>query len=106
MKRRHFLNTLEELHRDLVEPIKDFSEEVYGDTIGDAKRFYAAQAKKAQEKARLAEKRMKEKAAAARREQEEMKKHRKEMMTRAAISFIVLSVLILIFLTLALKHGL
>ena len=58
------------------------------------------------EQARLAEKRMKEKAAAARREQEEMKKHRKEMMTRAAIIFIVLSVLILIFLTLALKHGL
>ena len=96
MKRRHFLNTLEELHQDLVEPIKDFSEEVYGDTIGDAKRFYAAQAKKAQEKARLAEKRMKGKAAAARREQEEMKKHRKAMMKRATILFAVIIVAALI----------
>lgn len=106
MKRKQYLNTLEELKRDLVDPIRSFTEEVCSDTVGDAKRFYAAQAKKAQENAKLAEKRMREKAEAVRREQEEMKKHRKEMIKRAAIILAVLSVLIMIIFSLALKHGL
>ena len=106
MKRKQYLNTLEELKRDLVDPIRSFTEEVCSDTFGDAKRFYAAMAKKAQENAKLAVKRMREKAEAVRREKEEMKKHRKEMIKRAAIILAVLSVLIMIIFSLALKHGL
>ena len=34
------------LLHDLVDPVKNFAEEVHSDTIGDAKRFYSAQAQK------------------------------------------------------------
>ena len=100
------MGIMEELKRDLIDPVKTFSEEVYDDTVGDAARFYSAQARNMQQNIRLAEKRTKEKAAAIRREQEEMKKHRMATMKRAAIVIAVLSVLALIILSLALNRSL
>ena len=97
------MGILKEMKRDLVDPIKTFTEEVYNDTVGDAKRFYSAQAKAVQQTARLAEKRAKEKGEAIRREQEEMKKHRKVMLKRAMIIIASLAVLSLVILSLILK---
>jgi uncharacterized membrane protein (DUF106 family) len=95
---------LEELKHDLVDPIKTFTGEVYDDSIGDAKRFYSAQAKNVQRNIRRAKTRTKEKAAAIKREQEEMKKHRKAMMKRATIIIAVLSAIGLVFFTIALRQ--
>ena len=97
---------LQEMKRDLVDPIKSFTEEVCDDTLGDAKRFYTAQAKNIQQSARQAEKRAQEKKAAIRREQEELKKHRKAMMKRAATILVVLIVLSVVILSLILNRGL
>ena len=99
------MSLLEELKHDLVDPVKTFAEEVYDDTIGDAKRFYSAQAKKVQRGVRSAEKRTKEKTAAFRREQEEMKKRRKKKMKQTAIILAVLAVIVLVIFSLALSQN-
>lgn len=95
----------EELKHDVADPVEGFAREVYDDTVVDAKRFYTAQARKLQQKIRLAEKRTQDKAAAIRRQQEEMKKRRKDMMKRAAIVFAALIVALLVIFSLALRHG-
>ena len=100
------MSIFEEMKRDLVDPIKSFTEEVCDDTIGDAKRFYAAKAKTARENARLAEKRTKEKMAAIGREEAEMKKRRKAIASRAVTILAVLALLGIVILSLILNHGL
>ena len=99
------MGIIEELKRDLVDPIKTFMEEVCDDTIGDAKRFYSAQARKVRRNVRLAEKRTKEKTAAIRQEQEEWKRRRKTRLKRALILFAGLAVLALVVVSLALNRG-
>ena len=96
----------EELKRDLVDPIKRFSDEVRSDTIGDAGRFYTAQARELRRRVRLAEARTKEKTEAIRREQAEMKKKRTAMLKRAALLFAAIAVLLLVIVSLALNRGL
>ena len=100
------MSFLKEIKRDLVDPVKNFAQEVGSDTIGDAKRFYAAQAKNVQKNVKLAEQRAAEKREAIRREQEEMKKHRKAMMKRAAIIFAAIILISVAILSLILNHGL
>ena len=97
------MSILKEMKRDLVDPIKTFTKEVCSDTVGDAMRFYSAQAKTVQQSAKLAEQRAKEKAAAVRREQEEMKKNREVMIKRAVIIISSLAVLGLVIITVILK---
>ena len=46
---------LKSLKQDLVGPIKDFAAEVREDSIGDAKRFYSAEAHKAAQNVRRAQ---------------------------------------------------
>ncbi len=99
------MSLIEELKRDLVDPIKTFTEEVCDDTIGDAERFYSAHAKKLRRTIRLTEERTKEKTAAIRREQEERKRRRQAKLSRAVIVFAGLAVLILIVVSLALNRG-
>lgn len=93
---------LKEMKRDLVDPIKSFSEEVCDDTLGDAKRFYTARARAVRRSARLAEQRAQEKREATRRSQEEMKKTRKAMLKRAEIILAALILLGLVVISLIL----
>ena len=79
------MGILEELRRDLVDPVKTFAEDVYSDTIGDAKQFYYGQAKSIQQRIKRAEIHAQEKAAAIMREKEEVKKLRKAMMKKVLI---------------------
>ena len=97
------LENLKSLKRDLVEPVKRFAEEVHDDTIGDAKRFYTAQGKRAQQNARLARERAREKMEAIRREQEEMKKRRSATMKRAAVTMVLLALVSLLLIYAALS---
>lgn len=97
------LENLKSLKRDLVEPVKSFMEEVHDDTIGDAKRFYKAQGRKAQQNARLAREKAREKMEAIRREQEEMKKRRAATMKRAAVTLALLAIFSLLLIYAALS---
>ena len=100
------MGILKEMKRDLVDPIKRFTEEVCDDTIGDAKRFYTATAKSARKNARLAEARAREKMAAIEREQAEMSKRRKAVLKRAGTAFLVLALLGIVVLSVILNRGL
>ena len=44
---------LESLKQDLVGPVRSFLAEVREDTVGDAKRYYSARARKAQQDVKL-----------------------------------------------------
>ena len=96
---------LKEMKRDLVDPIKSFTEEVCDDTLGDAKRFYTARARSVRQNARLAEQRAKEKREAIRRSQEEMKQNRKAMLKRAEIILVALALLGIVVISLILYRG-
>ena len=100
------MGILKEMKRDLVDPIKSFTEEVCDDTIGDAKRFYTATAKSARKNARLAEARAREKIAAIEREQAEMSKRRKAVLKRAGTALLVLALLGIVVLSVILNRGL
>lgn len=97
------MENLKSLKRDLVDPVKAFAEEVYSDTVGDAGRFYADRARKAERGAKLARERTREKLEAIRREQEELKRRRSATMRRAAIVTALLALLALIGLSAALS---
>lgn len=94
---------LRSLKEDLVGPIRSFAAEVREDTVGDAKKFYAAQAKKAQQSAALARDRTKAQMEAIRREQERMQRQRKTAMKRAAITLALLAFLALLIISAALS---
>ena len=100
------MGIFEEMKRDLVDPIKTFTEEVSRDTIGDAKRFYSAKARAVRQNARLAEKRAKEKMAAIGYEQAEMKKRRKAILKRAVTVLVALTLLSIVVLSVILNRGL
>ena len=100
------MGILKEMKRDLVDPIKSFTEEVCDDTIGDAKRFYTATAKSARRNARLAEARAREKIAAIEREQAEMSTRRKAVLKRAGTALLVLALLGIVVLSVILNRGL
>ena len=100
------MGILKEMKRDLVDPIKSFTEEVCDDTIGDAKRFYTATAKSARKNARLAEARAREKMAAIEREQAEMSTRRKAVLKRAGTALLVLALLGIVVLSVILNRGL
>ena len=68
------------LLHDLVDPVKNFAEEVHSDTIGDAKRFYSAQAQKMKKNAEAAKAEAARRREELKREQEELKKHRRTAM--------------------------
>ncbi len=87
---------------DIINPIKDFVEEVHNDTIGDAWKFYSNVAKNAEKNANELKEKAKAKQEAIRREQEEMKKRRKETMRRASIFFVAVIVTVILAVTLAL----
>ena len=93
---------LENLKQDLMGPLKRFTQEVREDTVGDAKRFYAAQAHRAAQNAKLAQQKTAEKMAQLRQEQEQLQKRRKQLMRRAAITLALLAVLCAVILSLAL----
>ncbi len=97
------LENLKSLKRDLIDPVKTFTEEVYDDSIGDAGRFYAGRAQRAQRSAELARERTREKMAAIRKEREEMKRRRSAMMKRAAIIMALLALFGLIVMSAALS---
>ena len=82
-------------------PLKRFAE-VREDTVGDAKRFYAAQARRAAQNAKLAQQKTAEKMAQLRQEQEQLQKRRKQLMKRAAITLALLALLSAVILSLAL----
>lgn len=91
------------LKRDLVGPVKSFWSEVRDDTVGDAKRYYAARARDAGKSVRLAQEKTKQQLAAIKREQEELKKHRRAMMKRAVITLILLGLICLAIISAALN---
>lgn len=93
------------LLHDLVDPVKDFAEEVHSDTIGDAKRFYSAQARRIKKNAEAAKAEAARRREELRREQEEMKKHRRTAMKRAALVVAGLIVIGVAILSLILNHG-
>lgn len=91
------------LSRDLAGPVKSFLREVGSDTVGDAKKFYAAQARRAEQNLKQTREKTRAQMAAIRREQEEMKKHRRAMMKRAGITIALLALFSLIVVSLALS---
>ena len=93
------------LRRDLVDPVKGFLDEVQRDTVGDAKRYYAARARKAEQEIKRAREKTREQMAAIRREQEELKKQRRRLMKRAAIVLALLAFLSLVVISVALNRG-
>lgn len=94
---------LNSLKRDLFDPIKSFTAEVGSDTIGDAKRFYAAKAKKAKQSAVLAKEKAKAQAEALRQEQERMRRQRKVLVKRAMIVLALLALFSMIVISAALS---
>lgn len=76
---------LHSLKQDLLGPVKSFAAEVGKDTVGDAKRFYADKARKAQQSAALAKEKAKRQAEELRREQERARQRRKVMVKRTLI---------------------
>lgn len=93
------------LLRDLVDPVKNFAEEVSSDTVGDAKRFYTAQAKKMKKNAEAAKLQAARRREEMRREQEELKKHRQAVMKRAVIVVAGLIVVAFAVISLILNSG-
>ena len=94
------------LLRDLVDPVKSFAEEVHRDTIGDAKEFYASQARKMKRGMEDAQERAKQKKVAQKRRQEEQRAQRKIIMKKATVVFIVIIVVAVVVLSLILNKGL
>ena len=76
---------LHSLKQDLLGPVKSFAAEVGRDTVGDAKRFYADKARKAQQSAVLAKEKARRQAEELRREQERARQRRKVMVKRTLI---------------------
>ncbi len=76
---------LHSLKQDLLGPVKSFAAEVGRDTVGDAKRFYADKARKAQQSAALAREKAKRQAEELRREQDRMRRRRRVMVKRTLI---------------------
>ena len=99
---REELENLKSLKQDLVGPIRDFAAEVGEDTVGDAKRFYTAGARKAAQGARRAQEKAAQQAEAVRREQAELRKRRSALMKRAAITLVFLALFSLAVISLAL----
>ena len=93
---------LESLKQDLVGPVKSFLAEVREDSIGDAKRYYSARARKAQQDVKLAQKRTEERLKAVRQEQEALRRRRKAMMKRASIILALLALFSLVLISAAL----
>lgn len=93
------------LLRDLVDPVKSFAQEVGSDTVGDAKKFYSAQAKKMKKNAEEAKLQAARKREEMRREQEELKKHRHAVMKRAVIVVAGLIAVGFVILSLILNNG-
>ena len=96
---------LESLRRDLVDPVRSFTEEVLDDTVGDAKRFYVARARGVKRRVQSARAETNARMAAIRQEQERMRKQRQRTMRRAAIVLAVLAVVSVLVITLALNNG-
>ena len=94
---------LESLKQDLVNPVKRFLGEVYGDTVGDAKRFYAAQARKTQKKARLVRQRTEEQMASLARRRAEQQKQRKASMKKTAIILALIVLIGIVFVSVTLS---
>ena len=90
------------LKDDIVNPLKEFVEEVHNDTIGDAVKFYSNAARRAEKNAKAAKEKAKAKRERIRREQEELKKQRAKMMKRAAIVFAVIIVTALVAISVVL----
>ena len=84
---------LESLKWDLVNPVKSFVSEVYADTVGDAKKFYTSQARKAQQQAKRVQQRTEDQMAALARRREAQQKQRKTAVKKAVI---LLALLILV----------
>lgn len=99
---REELENLKSLKQDLVGPIRDFAAEVGEDTVGDAKRFYTAGARKAAQNVRRAQEKAAQQAEALRREQAEMRRRRSALMKRAAITLVFLALFSLAAISLAL----
>jgi hypothetical protein len=94
---------LQSLKQDLLGPVKSFAAEVGKDTVGDAKRFYADKARKAQQGAALAKEKAKCQAEELRREQDRMRRRRRVMVKRALIvlALIALFCVAVLYITLA-----
>ena len=78
---------------EILNPVREFVEEVHNDTIGDARKFYSNAARNAEKNAKAAKERAKARRERIRREQEEMKKQRAATMKRAGIVFAVIIVI-------------
>ena len=76
---------LNSLKQDLLGPVKSFAAEVGKDTVGDAKRFYADKARKAQQSAALAKEKAKRQAETLRQEQARARQRRRGMVRRTLI---------------------
>lgn len=94
---------LESLKQDLLNPLKSFVDEVREDTVGDAKRYYSAKARRAQRDVKLAQDRAKAQMEAMKREQEARQRQRRAAMKRAAIALAVLALLAVILISTALS---
>ena len=94
---------LDSLKRDLFDPVKSFAAEVSNDTLGDAKRFYAAKANKAKQSAAIARDRAVRQAEALRHEQERMRRQRRVMAKRALIVLALLALFCIVVISAALS---
>lgn len=94
------------LKRDLVGPVKIFLDEIHNDTVVDAKKYYAARARKIGDNVNLARNRTRERMALLKREQEERQRQRKLMLKRAALALALLAALTFVIVSAALNRGL
>ena len=94
---------LNSLKQDLLGPIRSFVREVGDDTVGDAKRFYSARARRAKQSAAHARDKAAEQIAQLRQEQERARKQRKVMAKRTFLVLALLAVFSLVVLSAALS---
>ena len=94
-----------EMMRDLVDPVKSFVNEVREDTVGDAKKFYAGQAKRIRHHMESSRKRTQVRKAELRREQEEKRKHRKAALKKVMSIIAVIAVIAFLVISAALNRG-
>ena len=95
----------ESLKRALVNPVKNFIDEVQDDTLGDAKRFYSEKARDVALRAKIARERAEIQTAAMKLEQEQRRKQRRKGLKRALILLAVLAALSLIVISVILNKG-
>ena len=94
-----------DLLRDLVDPVRSFVDEVHNDTVGDAKKFYAGQARKLKNRMDSSRRQAQIRKAEHMRAQEEQRKRRRAALKRTAIVLAVIAVVAFLVISAALNRG-